>query len=275
MKKEQQIADEEHQRLLEEYENIRSRLAKIYNDHMGQNPINAESRISESNLPINAIVDELIFDRNSKTISRNHFGGMTEKLGSGAFGAVWKGILLKTRETVAIKTENRNVSHICNENKSQQKKCERCQSLIMLIREAKVMQHIKPHPNVLQMVAVCTEKIKSEGSIYLLTEFCAGGALKEYLRKFTPATPFQLGINSNLIAFEIQQNSRYLIPGSAKVSLNKQTLFSYCLQIASGMDYLSSIPILHRDLGLYTRNGILSQEFLNVWQYFFYCNLFI
>jgi serine/threonine protein kinase len=117
-----------------------------------------------------------------------------------------------------------------------------------VIREAKVMQRIQPHRYVLQMIAVCTEKIKLEGSIYLLTEFCAGGELGQYLREFTEATPEQLLKDSNKIAFQIQPNT-YMIPIEGKGFLENPTLLSYCLQIASGMDYLTSIPVLHRDLG--------------------------
>lgn len=182
---------------------------------------------------------------------RNDFVILPAKLGSGEFGIVWKGTITATGETVAVKTVNSNVLHTCNEQSMQNtNQCNRCESLVMIIRETKVMQRIQVHPHVLQMVAVCTEEIRTDGECYLFTEFCAGGQLKEYLMKFKAATREQLANNPHAVAYQNQGDRRYLIPNSAAASLEKQCLLSYCSQITDGMNYLASIPLLHRDLGL-------------------------
>lgn len=122
----------------------------------------------------------------------------------------------------------------------------------MLLTTFYKMQRLKAreHPNVLQMVGVCVERCRTEGEIYLLTPFCERGSLLHYLKTSKFGYADQTGARAT-----------YLRPDSVSVTYAKvtqQDLLSYCAQIAMGMQYLASVPILHRDLAL--RNVLLDKN---------------
>jgi hypothetical protein len=84
-----------------------------------------------------------------------------EELGSGSFGSVYKGVY-KDRD-VAIKVSKPGAAEGVRE----------------FLREAEVMMTLTSHPNVLQLVGVCTHG----GSALVVLEFVAGGSLDKVLQK--------------------------------------------------------------------------------------------
>ncbi|XP_068630225.1 uncharacterized protein [Battus philenor] len=134
-------------------------------------------------------------------------------LGEGNFGQVWKaeaddlnGHDGLTR-LVAVKT--------IKESASQKEKQE-------LLHEIYIMQKIGTHPNVVTLLACCTE----QEPYLLIMEYVMCGKLLTYLRA-RRSRPDRFG-------------------GSGTLASRDLTVFAYC--VARGMDYIASKGIVHRDL---------------------------
>ncbi|ODM96865.1 Platelet-derived growth factor receptor beta [Orchesella cincta] len=92
----------------------------------------------------------------------------TATLGSGAFGAVYRGIVQKEQEIkVAIKTT---------------KIPSPTTAISALLSEIKVMTHIGQHENVVSMIGAYTKEVRT-GKIYVFLELCSLGSLEKYLRR--------------------------------------------------------------------------------------------
>ncbi|KAG6459669.1 hypothetical protein O3G_MSEX011516 [Manduca sexta] len=134
-------------------------------------------------------------------------------LGQGNFGQVWKaeaddlnGHDGLTR-LVAVKT--------IKETASQKEKQE-------LLHEIYIMQKIGTHPNVVTLLACCTE----QEPYLLIMEYVMCGKLLAFLRE-RRARPDRFGASPALTSRDL-------------------TVFAYC--VARGMDYIASKGIVHRDL---------------------------
>lgn len=94
-----------------------------------------------------------------------------------------------------------------------------------LIRELNIMQHLGSHPNVVTLLACCTEK----EPYLLIMEYVMYGKLLAFLR-------------------DRRTRSHYFNFSDSTASLTSRdlTVFAYC--VARGMDFLVSKKIVHRDL---------------------------
>jgi hypothetical protein len=130
---------------------------------------------------------------------------VSQLLGSGSFGAVYKGYWVPRSTEMAVKI-------LRAESLSADIEVEKFKA------EAKLMQKIRHHENVVQFLGV----IKGNGIIALGMEFLGGGSLYQYLRK-----------------------------GSVSTEL----MIKFAMDIAKGMRHLHLENVIHRDLA--TRNLLL------------------
>ena len=83
------------------------------------------------------------------------------------------------------------------------------------------------HPNVLTLIGVCIELGPAP---YIIMPLMARGSLLDYLKKIREALILGKGCDDDEIQAVLKQ------------------LLSMCLQVAQGMEYLSSKKFVHRDL---------------------------
>ncbi|XP_041465289.1 ephrin type-A receptor 3-like isoform X3 [Lytechinus variegatus] len=136
-----------------------------------------------------------------------------EQLGSGQFGVVYRGTLLRRTEprrhvTVAVKTVKDDVSELMKSD---------------FLNEIRLMIEIGQHQNVIEIIACCTVKYP----YYMITELLEYGDLLHFLRKCNKPKHIEM---ENV--YDISNLQRYQI----------------ARQIANGMVYISSRRFYHGDL---------------------------
>ncbi|KAK8380451.1 hypothetical protein O3P69_016794 [Scylla paramamosain] len=145
-------------------------------------------------------------------------------LGEGCFGQVWKceatGLKGEKTTLVAVKTLKESAGE--RERKD-------------LVQELKVLKSLGQHPNVLSMLACCTEK----DPLFIVLEYMVIGKLQSHLRSSRADTSY-----NNL-------------HGSSS-SITPKDLILFAYQTARGMEFLCRNGIVHRDLA--TRNVLLGED---------------
>ncbi|CAL8108677.1 unnamed protein product [Orchesella dallaii] len=115
------------------------------------------------------------------------------------------------------------------------------------LAEIKLIQYLGNfHNHVVAFVGANTKRLKHFVA-YLIVEYCAGGDLHTYLRKFTtnPTDKYYF-IGENKSNQNVERN---------QVILDTDRLTLWCAQIANGMGYISYKGLVHRDLA--ARNILL------------------
>ncbi|XP_038066705.1 inactive tyrosine-protein kinase transmembrane receptor ROR1-like, partial [Patiria miniata] len=140
-----------------------------------------------------------------------------EVLGEGTFGKVYKGELMGLEHQysvnpVTIKTLKENSASKMEQDFN---------------REAEVMASLR-HPNIISLLGVCT----TEQPLCMLFEFMPHGDLHEFLVRHSPNSDVGFGSGDD----------------ETQSSLDQSDFLSIAIQIASGMEYLSSRLFVHRDL---------------------------
>ena len=228
----------------------RRKFTQFYNLHMKEktNANNQEQSIPLLELnssqsvfqPLNELLGHCQFEHKNLITFRS-FKTLNE-LARGYFGIVYKGVLNSIAHNPLYgytSNSSENASQLVA-IKTNETSRNLLGSLKVLLDECKILQLIPAHQNVLAIVGVCVDRVKTHGELYLLTEFCANGSLLDYVkRKSLSELP-----------------SSYTVIES--VSTKADELLNYSAQIASGLLYLSKVPILHRDLGL--RNILLTKD---------------
>ncbi|XP_065067872.1 discoidin domain-containing receptor 2-like isoform X2 [Rhopilema esculentum] len=103
------------------------------------------------------------------------------------------------------------------------------------MKEVRVMARLQ-HDNVVQLLGICEEEPKC-----MVVEYMENGDLNQFLHNYS---------------FSNEASGLDDIPSNI---LNEETLLYMCMQIASGMHYLSSQGFIHRDLA--TRNCLVGHSF--------------
>ncbi|KAM6907779.1 platelet-derived growth factor receptor beta-like [Xenentodon cancila] len=207
-------------------------------------------------------------------IPRDHIV-LGQVLGSGAFGRV-------VEATVC------GLTHTDSTTKAAVKMVKaRSDAVQSLMSELKVMVHLGPHLNVVNLLGACTRG----GPLYLITEFCHHGDLVSYLQRNKHSflqgnTPTRSACDGGYMDMNKGDSGHYvtmkdlsdapikttvykvphtppdqqeatplLLSNSPLLLLND--LISFSFQICQAMDFLSSRKCVHRDLA--ARNVLVSE----------------
>ncbi|CAF4584686.1 unnamed protein product [Rotaria socialis] len=162
-------------------------------------------------------------------------------IGKGAFGFVYQGLAknINSKEkltTVAIKTVQDDATPDEIEN---------------LLKELCVMKMVGKHANIISLLGCCTKG----GQVMLIVEYARYGNLRDYLRRKRPSGHILSG------SFEQDDNDDGYKQDDNDDLINSLTtmdLIFFCLQIATGMEYLHSQKCIHRDLA--ARNVLLAES---------------
>uniref|UniRef100_A0A1I7TZ56 Protein kinase domain-containing protein n=1 Tax=Caenorhabditis tropicalis TaxID=1561998 RepID=A0A1I7TZ56_9PELO len=134
----------------------------------------------------------------------------------------------------------------------------------MIAEELKVMCAIDKHPNVLALIGGVTANIR-KGQLLIVTEYIDGGELRELLIKCKSTFINELfeeeeTLNNGYMVQNSVMKKKYkserippdtdeqLLDPNNLNSLSTSDLCSFALQIANGMEFLASVPCVHRDL---------------------------
>ncbi|XP_073831739.1 fibroblast growth factor receptor homolog 2-like [Musca autumnalis] len=110
-----------------------------------------------------------------------------------------------------------------------------------LVAEMEVMKMIGKHINIINLLGCCTQN----GPLWVVVEFARHGNLKDFLKKNQP----------NLT--NMKSNNGYM---EMQAMLKVEQLITFALQIARGMEYLTSRRCIHRDLA--ARNVLVSDNYI-------------
>ncbi|CAO4364225.1 unnamed protein product [Caenorhabditis nigoni] len=245
---------------------FQARNSKMHFENICQELDGSEDPVPESmkDAPINDKIDYLPYKRNYEIAKENLEKGPV--LGHGMFGVVKKGYLKmadpKTEEEEKMKLEVA-VKSVKNTYALDQ--------ISMLAAELRLMCAIGKFPNVLALVGAVTSELR-KGHLLIVTEYIDQGDLLEYVRKHrhlfedhlvpdktepgSYLTP--LSAKRKTYDFKIEEGEKENAISQNLDSLTTSDLLSFGLQIANGMQYLSTIPLVHRDLAL--RNVLLKKN---------------
>ncbi|CAG7721035.1 unnamed protein product [Allacma fusca] len=168
-------------------------------------------------------------------VSSDHFFASNEILGSGAYGKVVKGRYGVM--DVAIKTVKKSAAG---------------GYLKALLSELKIMSYVGRHPNIVNLLGACTQNIRKR-EISIILEFCERGDMVSLLRQ-------NRGIFVNYFESKSVVAERISIGEYQNESVKKLCtveLVRWAVEIARGMEFLSSKNVIHGDLA--GRNILITQ----------------
>lgn len=195
---------------------------------------------------------------------------LTDEIGKGAFGRVYRGCLLcddnygldgdgSNEATTSNETSNSLSASSSHSVNVAVKTCDdgRVDPLDFM-REASNMATTR-HRNIVQLFGVCFD----EKPFYIVMELCQGGNLKSFLMDNRPRE--SPGARSNQCFYYNASNTNYQpmtgqpqAPSRPKVNLSMGDLLVFALDIARACSYLQKLQFVHRDLA--ARNCLLTSN---------------
>ncbi|KAI9559917.1 hypothetical protein GHT06_013924 [Daphnia sinensis] len=131
----------------------------------------------DPNLPIQYQIEFLPYDKRCEFPKhRLRFG---KQLGKGCFGEVYKA------EAVGLKDSDKTVTTVAVKkvlSTSQLRTKSKTDGLDALIRELKILNYLRPHLNVVNLLGACTKDI-IKGELLVIIDYCRYGNLQSYLIK--------------------------------------------------------------------------------------------
>lgn len=209
--------------------------------------------------PINERIENLEFDPRFE-IDQAKLEISEDKLGSGFFGEVCYGLLsMRTSNTETDTLQKLSVA-VKQSNDPTQENQEK-----MIEDETKLMCAIGRNPNILAIIGAVTANSGSARNL-LIVEFVECGDLLKFLEEKKSIFKDELVYEKNgyLLPKSIRRKTYMFNENEDDVieesldSLCTSDLLSFSYQIAEGMEYLASIPCVHRDLAL--RNVLLNKN---------------
>ncbi|KAL1491607.1 hypothetical protein ABEB36_012179 [Hypothenemus hampei] len=172
-------------------------------------------------------------------------------VGFGAFGIVQKGYyhLESNQKTpVAIKTLKAKPSG---------------EQIAQFYAEIEIMKSVPYHNHIVHLIGVITKHRISNP--LMLVEYCPGGDLQTFLRKIKVIVPDMKsgavgrsfdGTTFSNMAYDLESPNAGLEKG--RYALEVKDLLSFARQIVVGMDFLSKLKVVHRDLA--SRNVLIGEN---------------
>merc|ERR1719282_1073361 len=182
------------------------------------------------NLPFDKQASRLHYDRRYERAKDSFTIGYI--LGEGMFGTVFEGTATHIYGPKQTKIAVKQAKNLRDENQ-----------LTSIIGEMKIMSNLQMHPNLVNLLGACTSELYLN-ELYLLLEYCPFGDLKHFLVE-------------NRDKFDsCLQN----VPGHMESVFNSKLLFTWSYSIAKGLEYLSSMSIMHGDLA--ARNILVGENYV-------------
>ena len=105
-----------------------------------------------------------------------------------------------------------------------------------LLKELSVMKMVGQHVNIISLLGCCTKG----GQVMLIVEYAKHGNLRDYLRRKRPPGHVLSGSYESPSDTDMNERDIVIDDDETMRSLTNNDLLLFCLQIATGMEYLHS-----------------------------------